>query len=231
MIKFIVLTIFKSSFDSFLNTSIIKRAIDKNILDVKLVDIRDYTLNKNKNVDDKPYGASGMIMSVEPIDRALLDVIKDIDNYKIIYMSPRGKLLNYNICKEFATNTDTTYIVICGHYEGIDNRIFDLYDIEEISIGDYVLTGGEIASQVFIDSITRLVDNVINKESLVNESHTNKLLEYPQYTKPEIYKNLKVPKILLSGHHLNIEKYNKEKSIEITKLNRPDLLNNIKEDI
>ncbi len=140
-------------------------------------------------------------------------------------MSPRGRVLSYDVCKNLADSScDTTYILLCGHYEGIDERVLEYYNIEEISIGDYVLTGGELPAMVVIDSITRLVDGVITKESLIDESHTGGLLEYPQYTKPAIWRNLKVPDVLLSGNHKNIENYRKAKSLELTMKNRPDLL-------
>ena len=140
-------------------------------------------------------------------------------------MSPRGKLLNYNISKKLSQN-DCNYIIICGHYEGIDERIIDEYNVEEISIGDYVLTGGELACQVLMDSVIRLIPGVINQESLFEESHTNGLLEYPQYTKPYEFKGRKVPDILLSGHHKMIADYRRQESIRITRQHRPDLINN-----
>jgi tRNA (guanine37-N1)-methyltransferase len=140
-------------------------------------------------------------------------------------MSPRGKLLNYNICKYYSEcYKEKTYILLCGHYEGIDERVLEEYNVKEISIGDYVLTGGEIPAMVFIDSVTRLVPGVLTEGSLDEESHTNKLLEYPQYTKPNIFRGREVPSILLSGHHKNITEYRQKKSLEITLKNRPDLL-------
>ena len=228
--RFIVLTLFKEMFDAFVNTSIIKRAIERNIVSIDVLDIREFTKDKHKRVDFPPYGGgSGMIMSAQPLGDAIDYAIFSLEKYKkkikIIYMSPRGKLLNYNISKKLSQN-DCNYIIICGHYEGIDERIIDEYNVEEISIGDYVLTGGELACQVLMDSVIRLIPGVINQESLFEESHTNGLLEYPQYTKPYEFKGRKVPDILLSGHHKMIADYRRQESIRITRQHRPDLINN-----
>ena len=228
MTKFIVLTLFKEMFDGFLSTSVIKRAIDEEKVSVDVIDIRDFSLNKHKKVDFSPYGGgSGMVMSCEPLSRAIdyaTDILKKYEKeIKIIYLSPRGKLLNYNLSNSLA-NDNSNYILVCGHYEGIDERIIEEYNILEISIGDYVLTGGELASQVLMDSVIRLIPGVINSESLIEESHTNYLLEYPQYTKPDLFRGRVVPEILKSGNHKKIAAYRKNESIRITKINRPDLL-------
>lgn len=228
MTKFIVLTLFKEMFDGFLSTSVIKRAIDEEKVSVDVIDIRDFSLNKHKKVDFPPYGGgSGMVMSCEPLSRAIdyaTDILKKYEKeIKIIYLSPRGKLLNYNLSNSLANN-NSNYILVCGHYEGIDERIIEEYNILEISIGDYVLTGGELASQVLMDSVIRLIPGVINSESLIEESHTNYLLEYPQYTKPDLFRGRVVPEILKSGNHKKIAEYRKNESIRITKINRPDLL-------
>ncbi len=228
MTKFIVLTLFKEMFDGFLSTSVIKRAIDEEKVSVDVIDIRDFSLNKHKKVDFPPYGGgSGMVMSCEPLSRAIdyaTDILKKYEKeIKIIYLSPRGKLLNYNLSNSLA-NDNSNYILVCGHYEGIDERIIEEYNILEISIGDYVLTGGELASQVLMDSVIRLIPGVINTESLIEESHTNYLLEYPQYTKPDLFRGRVVPEILKSGNHKKIAEYRKNESIRITKINRPDLL-------
>ena len=228
MTKFIVLTLFKEMFDGFLSTSVIKRAIDEEKVSVDVIDIRDFSLNKHKKVDFPPYGGgSGMVMSCEPLSRAIdyaTDILKKYEKeIKIIYLSPRGKLLNYNLSNSLA-NDNSKYILVCGHYEGIDERIIEEYNILEISIGDYVLTGGELASQVLMDSVIRLIPGVINSESLIEESHTNYLLEYPQYTKPDLFRGRVVPEILKSGNHKKIAEYRKNESIRITKINRPDLL-------
>lgn len=205
MTKFIVLTLFKEMFDGFLSTSVIKKAIDEEKVSVDVIDIRDFSLNKHKKVDFPPYGGgSGMVMSCEPLSRAIdyaTDILKKYEKeIKIIYLSPRGKLLNYNLSNSLA-NDNSNYILVCGHYEGIDERIIEEYNILEISIGDYVLTGGELASQVLMDSVIRLIPGVINSESLIEESHTNYLLEYPQYTKPDLFRGRVVPEILKSGNH------------------------------
>lgn len=228
MTKFIVLTLFKEMFDGFLSTSVIKRAIDEEKVSVDVIDIRDFSLNKHKKVDFPPYGGgSGMVMSCEPLSRAIdyaTDILKKYEKeIKIIYLSPRGKLLSYNLSNSLA-NDNSNYILVCGHYEGIDERIIEEYNILEISIGDYVLTGGELASQVLMDSVIRLIPGVINSESLIEESHTNYLLEYPQYTKPDLFRGRVVPEILKSGNHKKIAEYRKNESIRITKINRPDLL-------
>lgn len=226
--KFIVLTLFKEMFEAFVNTSIIKRAIEKGLISIEVIDIRSFTKDKHNRVDFPPYGGgSGMIISAEPLSAAIDYSIEKLsyENKKIeiIYMSPRGKVLNYNISKQMASS-NSNYIIICGHYEGIDERIIEEYNIREISIGDYVLTGGELAGQVLMDSIIRLLPGVINEESLLEESHTNNLLEYPQYTKPYDFRGRKVPDVLISGHHKNIADYRKQESIRITKKFRPDLI-------
>lgn len=229
MRKVIVLTLFTNMFEAFVNTSIIKRSIDKKIIDIEIVDIRDFTKDKHRRVDFPPYGGgSGMVMSPEPLASAIdystnklkQSSTKDI---KIIYMSPRGKVLSYNLSNSLA-NEDSNYIIICGHYEGIDERIIEEYDVIEISIGDYVLTGGELAAQVLLDSVIRLLPGVLNEESLLEESHTDNLLEYPQYTKPSEFRGRKVPEVLLSGHHKNISEYRKQEAIRITKKYRPEIL-------
>jgi tRNA (guanine37-N1)-methyltransferase len=228
MIKFVVLSLFNDMFTSFLNTSIIKRSIEAGKLSVDLIDIRDFSEFKNKKVDDTPYGGgNGMVISPEPVAKAIDYAISRMETkeYEIIYMSPRGKLLNYTMCKSYSENCyNRVYIIICGHYEGIDERVLEEYNVKEISIGDYVLTGGELPAMVFIDSVTRLVPGVITEGSLIDESHTNKLLEYPQYTKPSVFRGREVPEVLISGHHKNIIEYRSKKSFEITLKNRPDLL-------
>ena len=225
MTRFVVLTLFKDMFYGFLNTSIIKRAIDEKKVCIDLVDIRDFSENKHKKVDFPPYGGgSGMVMSAVPIAKAIehAKVILNTLNYKIIYLSPRGKLLNYNLSKTLA-DQNNNYILICGHYEGIDERVIEEYNVDEISIGDYVLTGGELASQVLMDSVIRLIPGVISEDSLLEESHTEYLLEYPQYTKPDIFKGREVPEVLKSGNHQKIASYRKAEAVRITKKYRPDL--------
>lgn len=229
MKKFVVLTLFTNMFDAFVNTSIIKRAIDKDICSIDVIDIRDFTDDKHNRVDFPPYGGgSGMVISAQPLSKAIDYAIEKIsqnskNDIEVIYLSPRGKVLNYNLCNRLALS-DKNYIIICGHYEGIDERIIEEYNVTEISIGDYVLTGGELASQVLLDSVIRLIPGSLSEGSLDEESHTNKLLEYPQYTKPSNFRGRLVPEILLSGHHKKISEYRKQESIRITKKYRPDLI-------
>ena len=226
--KIIVLTLFKEMFEPFVSTSIIKRAIEKKIVSIRTIDIRDFTEDKHNRVDFPPYGGgSGMIMSAEPLAKAIdysLDLLKDDEkDVEIIYMSPRGEVLNYNLAHELSKK-ESNYIIICGHYEGIDERVLEEYNVKEISIGDYVLTGGELACQVLMDSVIRLIPWVISEDSLKEESHTTNLLEYPQYTKPYNFRGRLVPDVLISGHHKKIAEYRKEESVRITKKFRPDLL-------
>lgn len=230
--KFVVLTIFKEMFDAFVNTSIIGRAIEKSIVSIDVIDIRDFTEDKHNRVDFPPYGGgAGMVMSAEPLSKAIDYSIEKLNsnNYDILYMSPRGKVLNYAMSKELS-ESNKDYIIICGHYEGIDERIIEEYNVKEISIGDYVLTGGELACQVLMDSVIRLLPGAITEGSLDEESHTNGLLEYPQYTKPYDFRGRKVPDVLISGHHKNIADYRKEESIRITKKFRPDLIEKYNKD-
>ena len=218
--KFDVLTLFPEMFE-ILNQSIIGKAIEKNLIDIHLINIRDFSKDKHKKVDDTPYGGgAGMVMKPDVVYDAYQS-IKD-RNAKVIYMSPQGKPLNQKKVEELSK--ENHLIILCGHYEGIDQRVLDKIVDEEISIGDYVLTGGEIPAMVLIDSVSRYVEGVLKEESIKEESFSNGLLEYPQYTRPEIFEGMKVPEILLSGHHENIEKWRKEKSLEMTKKKRPDIL-------
>ena len=219
--KFDVLTLFPEMFEP-LNSSIIGRAKEKNLIEINLINIRDFSKDKHKKVDDTPYGGgAGMVMMPDVVYDAYKS-IKD-ESAKVIYMSQQGKKLTQKKVEELAKNKHL--IILCGHYEGIDQRVIDKIVDEEISIGDYVLTGGELPAMVLIDSVSRYSDGVITKESTNEESFTNGLLEYPQYTRPEVFEGEKVPEVLLSGHHANIEKWRKEKSLEITAKKRPDLLN------
>ena len=218
--KFDVLTLFPEMFE-ILNQSIIGKAIEKELIDINLINIRDFSKDKHKKVDDTPYGGgAGMVMKPDVVYDAYQS-IKD-RNAKVIYMSPQGKPLNQKKVEELSK--ENHLIILCGHYEGIDQRVLDKIVDEEISIGDYVLTGGEIPAIVLIDSVSRYVEGVLKEESIKEESFSNGLLEYPQYTRPEIFEGMKVPEVLLSGHHENIEKWRKEKSLEITKKKRPDIL-------
>lgn len=207
-------------FEGFLNESIIKRAIQKNKVTINIHDIRAYSKDKHKKVDDYSFGGGkGMVLMPQPIFDAV-DDLKTKDSI-VILMTPQGE--TYKQTKAYELSQKNHLILICGHYEGFDERIRTIADIE-LSIGDYVLTGGELASMVITDSIVRLIDGVIEKESHQNDSFNNNLLDYPVYTKPVDFRGLKVPDVLLSGHHANIEKYRKEKALEKTKQRRPDLL-------
>lgn len=222
--KFDVLTLFPEMF-SALDESIIGRGKEKGLIDINLINIRDFSKDKHKKVDDTPYGGgAGMVIKPDVVYNAYSSVKSN--NAKVIYMSPQGKTLNQQIVQDLAK--EENIILLCGHYEGIDQRAIDIIsksdDFEEISIGDYVLTGGELPAMVVIDSVSRYVEGVLNKESVEEESFTNQKLEYPQYTRPEEFMGHKVPEVLLSGHHENIRKWREEKSLEITKLKRPDIL-------
>lgn len=218
--KIDVLSLFPEMYDGILNSSIIKRAINKKLVTINVHNFRDYSLSPHKKVDDYPFGGGeGMILMPQPIFDAV-DAIKTPDSY-IILMTPKGVPYKQSIAYDLSLKKHI--IIICGHYEGFDERIRSLADLE-VSIGDYILTGGEIPSMVLIDSITRLVDGVIEKESHEKESFNNNLLDYPVYTKPVNFRGMEVPSVLLSGHHKNIENYRYEKQLEMTKTRRPDLL-------
>lgn len=222
--KINILTLFPEMFDIF-NHSIIGKAQDKGIIDIEAVNIRDYTNNKHKKVDDYPYGGgAGMVMQAQPVVDAIRACKKE-NKGKVIFLGPKGKTMNQALAKELST--EENLIFLCGHYEGIDERAFKEVDMQ-ISLGDFVLTGGEMAAIPVIDSIVRLVPGVLNKsESHEDESFSDGLLEYPQYTRPEIYDGKRVPDVLLSGHHANIKKYRHEESLKRTAMYRPDLLENL----
>ena len=223
--KIDILTIFPSMFDGFLTNSIIKRAIAKNIVEVNIIDIRQYSLDKNKRIDDYSLGGgAGLIMKCQPVLDALKAAKKE--NSKTILMSPRGKTFNQKIAHDLIDNNEHL-IFICGHYEGIDERVNKHVD-EHLSIGDYILTGGELASMVISDSLIRLLDGAINNESIVEESFENGLLEYPQYTFPRVYDGDEVPLILFSGNHEAVRKWRLKESLKLTLINRKDLLENRK---
>lgn len=218
--KIDILTLFPEMFEGFLNTSIIKRAIDKNLLEVNLINFRDYSPLNNKQVDDTPYGGgAGMILRCEPMFLCL-DSIQTEDSY-IILLSPEGTKYEQKHAKRLGKYKHL--IIICGHYEGFDERIKTRVN-EIISIGDYILTGGEIPAMAITDSVARLLPGVITQDSLQDESFNDNLLDYPTYTKPSEYRGLKVPDVLLSGNHKLIEEYRKNAKIEKTKALRPDLL-------
>ena len=219
-----ILTLFKEQFNGFLETSIIKRAIDKKQVEINLIDIRDFVQNKHRQVDDTVYGGgSGMVIMVEPVVLAL-ESVKTKDS-KVILLTPSGEV--YNQEKAISLSKEKHLIIICGHYEGIDERIKHFVDME-ISIGDFVLTGGEIPSMVVVDSITRLLDGVITKESLESESFNDNLLDYPVYTKPRNFRGYEVPEVLVSGNHERIKEYRQEERIKRTNERRKDLIDNVK---
>ncbi len=219
--KFDVLTLFPEMFKS-LDESIIGKAREKGLIEINLINIRDFSKDKHKKVDDTPYGGgAGMVMKPDVVYDAYSS-IKD-DNAKVIYLSPQGKVLNQQKIKELSK--ENHLILLCGHYEGIDQRVLDEIVDEEISIGNYVLTGGELPAMVLIDSVSRYIEGVLSKDSTKEESFSSNLLEYPQYTRPEEFRGRRVPEVLLSGHHENIKKWREQKSLEITRLKRPDLLN------
>lgn len=223
-VRFDILTLFPEMIEGMLNQSILKRAIEKKIIEVNIINFRDFSTNKHSTVDDYAYGGGvGMLISVEPIHLAM-KTIPNIDKAYKILTSPSGNVYNQNKAEKLSKLDHI--VIVCGHYEGIDNRILDYID-EEISIGDYVLTGGEIPACAIIDSIARLVPGVISDESIVGESFTMGLLEYPQYTRPYEYDGKKVPDVLVSGHHANIKKWQRYQSLKKTYEVRPELLGNI----
>lgn len=215
-----ILTLFPESF-SYLNESIIKRAKEKGILTINIIDIRSFSKDKHKKCDDYPFGGgAGMLMCAQPIYDAVKSVQKG--SSKIVLPSPSGQIFNMNLAKNLAK--EDHLIFICGHYEGIDQRIIDIFDPLEISIGDYILTGGELASMVIIDTLIRQIDGVITKESLDEESFNNDSLEYPQYTRPQNFMGHIVPEVLVSGNHQQIFDWRKKQSLKKTKNIRPDLI-------
>ena len=212
--KIDILTLFPNMFDGFINESIIKRAIDKKLVEINIHNIRDYSQYNNKKVDDYSYGGgAGMVLMCDPIFRAI-EALKKEDTL-VIMLTPSGKTFTQNTAKSLSK--EKHIILLCGHYEGFDERIKTIVDLE-LSIGEYVLTGGEIAAMAITDATTRLIDGVINKESLDNESFNDNLVDYPVYTYPREYRGLKVPEVLLSGHHANIEKYRNDERIRLTNI-------------
>ena len=220
--KIDVLTLFPEMFLA-LQESIIGKAIEKKLIELNIVNIRDFSKDKHKKVDDTPYGGgAGMVIRPDIVYDAYKSLKIDNQNAKIIYLSPQGKTLTQK--KVVDLSKEKNLILLCGHYEGIDQRVIDELNCEEISIGDYVLTGGELPAMVLIDSVARHVKGVLSEESIKEESFNNGLLEYPQYTRPEVFLNKKVPDVLLSGHHENIKKWRREQAIKMTEQKRPDLL-------
>ncbi len=226
--KFDVLTLFPAMLEAVLGDSIIARARKAGILDMNFIQIRDFSKNKHKKTDDAPYsGGGGMLMTPQPIYDAYQSIAKDLP-YKphTVYMSPQGTVFNQK--KAIELSKKEHIVILCGHYEGVDQRVLDMIVDEEISIGDFVLTGGEIPAMALIDSVARMLEGTLSGESnYTNESHYSGLLEYPQYTRPEEFMGVGIPEVLLSGHHKNIEEWKRQKSIEVTYRKRPDLLDNI----
>ncbi|MDR1257303.1 MAG: tRNA (guanosine(37)-N1)-methyltransferase TrmD [Spirochaetaceae bacterium] len=225
--KYTVLSLFPEIIDAFFATSIMAKALSRGIVEYEAVNIRDYALDRHKTCDDAPYGGgAGMLLLAEPLARALDAVGALSPDKRVVYLSPSGRLFNQDIARELSGEREL--VLICGRYEGIDQRVIDIYADDEISIGDYVLSSGETAALALIDATYRLVGGVIAEESLDEESFSGGLLEYPQYTRPEIfdsiYGQMRCPEILLSGHHENIRRWRLKKRIQKTLANRPDLL-------
>ena len=225
--KISILTLFPEMFDIF-NHSIIGKAQEKELISIETLNIRDYTLNKHKKVDDYPYGGgAGMLMQAQPVYDAYQAVLSQINEKtnkqpRVVYVTPRGTTFSQSMARELAMEEDL--VILCGHYEGIDERVLEEIVTDYVSIGDYVLTGGELPAMVMVDCISRLVPGVLNNsESSVDESFSDGLLEYPQYSRPEVWNGKKVPDVLLSGHHANIEKWRHEQALEMTKKHRPDM--------
>ena len=223
--NFHVLTLFPEMIMNGLETSILGRAAAKGIVSFEAVNIRDYTLERHGKVDDYPYGGgAGMVMQAEPIYRAYAALVEKIGKKpRVIYMTPQGQTFNQSIAEDLAKEEDLVFL--CGHYEGVDERVLEMIATDYLSAGDYVLTGGELPAMMMIDCISRLVPGVLNNNvSAEFETFHDNLLEYPQYTRPEVFMGKKVPDILLSGHHANVEKWRREQSIIRTLKNRPELL-------
>lgn len=221
-----IITIFPDFFTPFLETSMIRKALEKQYVKINIHNLRDHTTNKHKKIDDTPYGGgAGMLMTIQPFE-AVISALKTKDSV-VILLSPQGELLSQPKAIELATKTHI--ILLCGHYEGVDARIQAYIDME-LSIGDYVLTGGEIPAMIVADAITRLIPGVLHEESAQADSLQNGLLKYPQYTKPEHYKGMAVPDVLLSGHHQQIESWRKQEQLRQTLVKRPDLLKKVKLD-
>lgn len=222
--RFHILTLFPDMVEQGLHTSIIGRAVEKGLLAIEAVNIRDYTVDKHKKVDDYPYGGgAGMVMQAQPIYDAYLSIVEKIGyRPRTIYLTPQGPLFTQQAAKEFALEEDV--ILLCGHYEGVDERVLEEIVTDYISIGDYVLTGGELPAMVLVDAISRMVPGVLkNQESGETESLEGNLLEYPQYSRPEVWQEKAVPPILLSGNHQKVDEWRREQSILRTKERRPDL--------
>ena len=227
MIRFDVLSIFPEMFSSPLNFSLLKKAQDKGLINICLHDIRNWASDKHRMTDDAPFGGGcGMVMKVEPVERALAEIKNKVGESQVILMTPQGETFNHKIATELAS--ERQIIIICGRYEGVDERIRTYLVDREISIGDFILTGGELSALVLIDAVSRLIPGVLgNADSPAGESFSNGLLEYPQYTRPANYKNWSVPEVLMSGNHAEIERWRRRESLKRTSKRRPDLLKKI----
>ncbi len=221
--KFSVLTLFPEMFEAVIDASITGRAIKKGIIETEYINIRDFSADRHRRVDDYPYGAGGgMVMQPQPIYDAYKYAAGEGKPH-VIYLSPQGEVFNQEKAKELSRYGHI--VLLCGHYEGVDERVLEEIEAEEISVGDYVLTGGEIAAMIVIDATSRMIEGVLDSgETMETESHYNGLLEYPQYTRPPEFMGRRVPEVLLSGHHANIEKWRREQSLIRTKLKRPDMI-------
>lgn len=223
--RFHVLTLFPEMIEQGIATSILGRAMERGLLSLEAVNIRDYTASKHKKVDDYTYGGgAGMLMQAQPVYDAWQAVQNRIGDRKarVVYMTPQGTVFNQSIARELAQEEDL--IILCGHYEGIDERVLEEIVTDNISIGDYVLTGGELPAMVLIDAVSRMIPGVLNNhDSAETDSFMNGLLEYPQYSRPEVWRDKKVPAVLLSGDHAKVDRWRKEQSLERTRLRRPDL--------
>jgi tRNA (guanine37-N1)-methyltransferase len=221
-----IITVMPEMLTSPLNTSILKRAQDKGLVDIVIHDLRDYSQNKHRRVDDYPFGGeAGMVMQIEPVDRAISHLKSQRDYDEVIFTSPDGEVLNQPMAN--ALSLSKNLIILCGHYKGIDYRIREHLITKEISIGDYVVTGGEMPAMILADAVSRMLPGVLSQpEGYMGESHYSSLLEYPQYTKPPVWHDVAVPEVLTSGHHANINKWQRERAIERTYERRPELLEN-----
>jgi len=220
-VRITVLTLFPEIVEAFFKSSIMAKAVEKGLIQYELINFREYTTDKHRTCDDYPYGGgAGMVLKAEPI-AAALDAL-GTSEARVVFPSPSGRLFNQNLARELAG--EAHLVLLCGRYEGVDQRIIDAYIDDEISIGDYVISSGEIASLVLIDGVYRLLEGVISSNSLEEESFEGGILEYPHYTRPEEFRGMKVPEVLLSGHHENIRKWRLRKGLEKTKKNRPELL-------
>ena len=227
-----IATLFPAMCEAVLSESIVGRGRKAGYITIECSDIREYTTNKHRRVDDKAYGGgTGMVMQAQPVYDCIMDIKKraGAERSRIIYLSPQGKTLTQQLVKELAV--EEHLILLCGHYEGVDQRVLDELQAEEISIGDYVVTGGELPALIIADAVARLQPGVLpNEDAYSIESHYNGLLEYPQYTRPEVWMDRRVPEVLLSGHHQNVEKWQKEKAVEVTAKKRPDMIDKANED-